>query len=85
MQDTARAKLSKPRSRACLHGETSCPISNGRWRTQYGGPSPSEPRRQKQLAEENAKLERLVRGRSVAGSPLRAGNFSHRVFIIAHG
>ena len=30
------------------------------WRTKYGGLSPSEVRRLKQLEEENAKLKRLV-------------------------
>ncbi len=30
------------------------------WRTKYGGLSPSELRRLKQLEEENAKLKRLV-------------------------
>jgi putative transposase len=30
------------------------------WRTKYGGLSPSELRRMKQLEEENAKLKRLV-------------------------
>lgn len=30
------------------------------WRTKYGGLSPSELRRPKQLEEENAKLKRLV-------------------------
>ena len=31
-----------------------------KWRTKYGGLSPSELRRLKQLEEENAKLKRLV-------------------------
>lgn len=35
------------------------------WRTKYGGLSPSELRRMKQLEEENAKLKRLVAGLSL--------------------
>lgn len=54
-----QAELSTPVAEVCRKmGISDATFYN--WRTKYGGLSPSELRRLKQLEEENAKLKRLV-------------------------
>lgn len=54
-----QAELGTPEAEVCRKmGISDATFYN--WRTKYGGLSPSELRRMKQLEEENAKLKRLV-------------------------
>jgi len=54
-----QAELGTPVAEVCRRmGISDATFYN--WRTKYGGLSPSELRRLKQLEEENAKLKRLV-------------------------
>lgn len=54
-----QAELGTPVAKVCRRmGISDATFYN--WRTKYGGLSPSELRRLKQLEEENAKLKRLV-------------------------